>query len=167
MSRILSGTRSVVLLGVIASLLLATALFIGALVKAVMLVLTLFTHLTDTLAVREFAIGGLELADVCLIATAFYIVGIGLYELFIGDVQLPQWLVVSSLDDLKRTLINLVIVVLGVSFVTEAAIWDGKTNLLPFGLAVALVIAALSFFGTFRLSRHLSSGARDNDAPMD
>lgn len=162
MNRILSRTRYVVLLGVVANLVVAVMLFVAIVVRAALLIFDLVLHVGDAKAVKAFSIGGIELADLCLIATAFYIVGIGLYELFIGDVNLPDWLVISSLDDLKSKLISLIVVVLGVSFLAQVATWDGKTNLLPFGLALALMILALSVFGALRLGKH--SGAANHDA---
>lgn len=154
MDRLLGPTRYVVLLGVIASLLIAVALFLAIVVRAALLVGNVMAHIGDEKAVKAFAIGGIELADLCLIATAFYIIGVGLYELFIGEVRLPDWLVISSLDDLKSKLISLIVVVLGVSFLAQAATWDGTTNLLPFGLALAVVMVALSVFGVLRLGGH-------------
>lgn len=162
MNQILSQTRYVVLLGVIASLVIAVLLFIAIVVRAALLVFDVVLHVGDAKAVKAFAISGIELADLCLIATAFYIIGIGLYELFIGEVQLPDWLVIASLDDLKSKLTSLIVVVLGVTFLAQAATWDGKTDLLPFGLALALVILALSVFGALRLGKHTSPTARGN-----
>jgi len=71
---------------------------------------------------------------------------VGLYELFIGKLRLPAWLIVTSLDDLKAKLISVVVVVLGVTFLGQVADWDGKTNLLPFGVAIGAVILALTAF---------------------
>ena len=40
----------------------------------------------------------------------------------------------------------MVIVVLGVFFLGQSLSWDGTRDLLPLGAAIALVIAALTFF---------------------
>ena len=56
---------------------------------------------------------------------------------------LPAWLEIHTLDDLKSQLVSVVIAVL---FLAEAVRWDGRTELLGFGGAIALVVAALTFF---------------------
>jgi transketolase N-terminal domain/subunit len=55
-----------------------------------------------------------------------------------------------SLDDLKDKLVGVIVVALAVSFLAQIAIWDGKTNLLSYGLSIALVILALGAFSFFR-----------------
>jgi uncharacterized membrane protein YqhA len=157
MSRILSLTRYFVLLGVIASLAISVALFISLLAHAGILILEVARTLGDFHALKGLAIDSIELVDFCLLATALYIVGIGLYELFIGHARLPTWLRIVSLDDLKDRLINVVVVILAVSFLSQVATWDGVTNLLPFGASIGAVIFALTAFGLLRL------GQRDKD----
>jgi uncharacterized membrane protein YqhA len=61
-------------------------------------------------------------------------------------VQLPAWLTIRDLDDLKDKLTGVVILVMGVLFLGQAVTWDGERDLLPYGAAIALVIAALTFF---------------------
>jgi uncharacterized membrane protein YqhA len=73
-------------------------------------------------------------------------VALGLYQLFIDQsLVLPRWLKVNDLSDLKRDLIGVVVVLLGVSFLGEVVNWEGESTVLPLGAAVALVIAALGF----------------------
>ncbi|TDY48177.1 uncharacterized protein UPF0114 [Paraburkholderia rhizosphaerae] len=82
-----------------------------------------------------------------LIAIAVYIISIGLYTLFVDDkFALPNWLEINDLDDLKGHLVSVVIAVLAVLFLREAVAWDGTRDLAAFGGALALVIAALTFF---------------------
>lgn len=88
-----------------------------------------------------------EGVDLFLLGTAFYLISVGLYELFIDDnAGVPDWLVIHDLDDLKSKLLGVVVVVLGVQFLAQVLSWDGKTDLLSFGAAVAVVILALAFF---------------------
>ncbi|CAB3787574.1 YqhA family protein [Paraburkholderia fynbosensis] len=98
-------------------------------------------------SVKIFAVGIVEAVDVFLIAIAVYIISIGLYSLFIDDkLPLPKWLEVSNLEDLKGNLVSVVIAVLAVLFLREAVAWDGTHDIAAFGVALALVIAALTFF---------------------
>ncbi|RKT13883.1 putative membrane protein YqhA [Paraburkholderia sp. RAU2J] len=98
-------------------------------------------------SVKIFAVGIVEAVDVFLIAIAVYIISIGLYSLFIDDkLPLPKWLEVSNLEDLKGNLVSVVIAVLAVLFLREAVAWDGTHDIAAFGVALALVVAALTFF---------------------
>jgi uncharacterized membrane protein YqhA len=88
----------------------------------------------------------IEIIDVILLGTVLYIVALGLYQLFIDrHLPLPHWLKVGDLTDLKRDLIGVVVVLLGVSFLGEVVNWEGDANVLPLGAGVAFVIAALGF----------------------
>lgn len=151
LDRIMSSTRFVVLLGVIASVVLSAALFIVATIRTFMMVADALMKASYDKTAKSLAIAAIEQADVFLIATAILIVGIGLHELFIGEVSLPKWLLIKSIDDLKDKLINVVVVVLAVNFLADVAEWDGKTDLLNVGLGIGVVILSLTAFGALRL----------------
>src|SRR5215204_1178613 len=88
----------------------------------------------------------IEIIDVILLGTVLYIVALGLYHLLTDhQLALPPRLKVNDLTDLKRDLIGVVVVLLGVSFLGEVVNWEGESDVLPLGAAVALVIAALGF----------------------
>ena len=79
--------------------------------------------------------------------TVVLIIALGLYELFIDpELKLPEWLEIRHLDDLKSKLTKVVVVVLAVLFLGQTASWDGERDLLRYGAAIALVIAALTWF---------------------
>ena len=88
----------------------------------------------------------IEITDIILLGTVLYIVALGLYQLFIDrNLPLPHWLKVGDLTDLKRDLIGVVVVLLGVSFLGEVVNWEGEASVLPLGAAIAFVITALGF----------------------
>jgi uncharacterized membrane protein YqhA len=96
--------------------------------------------------IDSLAVELIEITDIILLGTVLYIVALGLYQLFIDrNLPLPDWLKVNDLTDLKRDLIGVVVVLLGVSFLGEVVNWEGESDVLPLGAAVALVIAALGF----------------------
>ena len=95
------------------------------------------------------AIKLVELMDVFLIATALLIFAIGLYELFVEDVDMPTWLVIHSLHDLKAKLGSVIVLVMAVNFLPHLAEWRDARETLEFGLAVAVVAAALIAFAHF------------------
>jgi uncharacterized membrane protein YqhA len=87
----------------------------------------------------------IQITDIILLGTVLFIVSLGLYQLFIDhEVQLPRWLIVDDLNDLKRLLIGVTVVLLGVTFLGDVVEWDGESDILHLGGAVALVIAALA-----------------------
>ncbi len=75
------------------------------------------------------------------------LMGQGLYKLFVDpELELPAWLHMRDLDDLKRHLNTSIIAVLSVLSMREAQAWDDQRNLLhPCG-AIAIMIAALTFY---------------------
>ena len=157
MNRLLTSTRYVMYLGVATLLLLSLSLFALGAIRGAMLAVEHIAQLNEAKTAKAFAIASIDLADLFLIATALYIVGIGLYELFIGGPVLPGWLKIASLDDLKDKLISVSIVVIAIAFVSQIANWDGQSNLLPYGAAIALVILALTGFSLVRRGKKADS----------
>ena len=156
MGRIISQTRYMVVIAVAASLALAAMVFVLGTLHAAHVVADGVAAVGDAKKTKAFAIASVEIADFFLLGTALYIVGVGLYELFIDDLDLPPWLVITSLEDLKQRLISVIVVALAVAFLAQVANWDGKADLLSFGLAIAAVVIAL---GAFTFLKHAKGGS--------
>lgn len=150
MRNIVSSTRYIVLLGVIASLLLSAGVFLLGMIQTILMIKDAVFILGEEEVAKEFAIAAITMADFFLIAVGLYIVAIGLYELFIGRLDLPKWLLTKSIEDLKEKLINVIVVVLAVTFLSEVTNWDGTSNLLPYGASISLLILALTAFTFFK-----------------
>jgi uncharacterized membrane protein YqhA len=89
----------------------------------------------------------IELFDLFLLGTVMLIMTLSLYQLFIdADLQLPARLQIHTFEDLKASLVIVIIAVMAVTFHGQVMSWDGKTDLLGLGVAVALVIAALNVY---------------------
>ncbi|MEM8577046.1 MAG: YqhA family protein [Pseudomonadota bacterium] len=146
--RILGASRYLILLAVLGALLSGTTLLVYGLLEAGLLVQATWEAGEVTRkGAKGLALEFIEIVDLFLLGTVFYIIALGLYELFIStNVPLPDWLTIRTLDDLKNKLIAVVVVVLGVLFLGQAVSWDGQTDLLGYGAATALVIAALTWF---------------------
>lgn len=94
----------------------------------------------------------IEVLDGFLLSTILYIFSVGMYELFIGKLNLPRWLITRSLNDLKEKLVSVIVIVMGVNFLEHLVHWEHAQDMLMFGGAIALVsIALLSF--TFLAAR--------------
>jgi uncharacterized membrane protein YqhA len=100
----------------------------------------------DLRSLKEVLATFIEIIDVFLVATVFYIIALGFYELFIAKAPLPGWLKICSLDDLKGKLLGLVIIALAVLVLGEGLTWNGSDSILGFGLAISSGIAAISLY---------------------
>jgi uncharacterized membrane protein YqhA len=97
--------------------------------------------------VKEFLVVSIEIIDIFLVATVFYLISLGLYELFIAKAPLPGWVEIRNLDDLKTKLLGLAVIALVVIFLGAALTMSLSTvNVLEFGIAIALMIAAVSAY---------------------
>lgn len=157
--RLLASTRYVILIAVLGTFLSSTVMLVFSVLSVIdiavdaIMVFDLSSH-----GVEELAVEFIKLTDVFLLGTVLYIVALGLYELFIDpSLPLPAWLIIKDLEHLKEKLLGVIIVLLGVTFLGEVVSWNGQTDILRLGVAIALVIAALSFVLT-ALSRHHERG---------
>ena len=101
----------------------------------------------DMAIVREYLAQSVEIIDIFLIATVFYLISMGLFELFIAKAPLPGWVEIRNLDDLKTKLLALAVIALTVIFLGTALTLKAATsNILDFGLAIAAMIAAISLY---------------------
>ena len=146
--RILTGSRYLILIAVIGSLVASLVLLAYGGLEVIFILARAFSEITiDAKVDKGLILTFIEVVDLFLLGTAFYIIALGLYELFINDrINLPAWLEIHDFDDLKGKLISVLVVVLGVLFLGQAANSKGDANLLAYGVAIALVIAALSYF---------------------
>jgi uncharacterized membrane protein YqhA len=146
-SKLLSKSRYLVGLAVLGAFAgMVTLLFqgIGEVYHLVLLVL----GVQETADVGEkLTFSFIEVLDTFLLATVCYIMALGLYELFVDDrLELPSWLTIRNLDDLKNKLTSVIIVLMSVIFLGHVVSWDGERDLLRIGAPIALVIAALTWF---------------------
>ncbi len=96
---------------------------------------------------KQLILSFIEVVDLFLLATVFYITTLALYELFIDErIKVCDWLEIHSIDYLKTKLTSAIVVVLSVLFLAEVVRWKGYPNILPLGGSIGLVIAALTYF---------------------
>lgn len=85
----------------------------------------------------------LEVIDTYLLGTVALILGVGIVELFITPLRLPEWLIIEDLGDLKGKVIDGVILVAAVKFLERLVLSKDALDVLYYGLAVAVVSAVL------------------------
>ena len=152
MSRILSGTRYLIVIPVLGLAVAASVFFIfggigliGLLIKIVQAVITStgFAAVETGRGLVIFEV--VEYVHLFLVGTVLYITAIGLYQLFVQEIKLPNWLKIDSTEELETNLIGVTVVVLAVNFM-GAVFVGNKETLLEFGGGIALPIAALGLF---------------------
>lgn len=152
-SRAIGRTRFVVLLAIIAVMLVAVSLFLLGTIQAVLGIWHAWSSVLQGALTEESQAGTtqltvefLELVSVMLKAVVFYIIGVGLYSLFIAPLNLTVSLGVETLVDLESKVVSVVVVILGVTFLEHFIRWEKPTETLQFGAALALVVVALVLF---------------------
>ena len=145
--RILAKSRYLMLIAVFGSFAASVTLLIyGALETLITIGHTVKGPVSSANS-KQLILSCIEVVDLFLLATVFYITALGLYELFIDErIKVPDWLEIHTIDDLKTKLTSVIVVVLSVLFLSEVVRWNGGTNILPLGAGIALVIAALTYF---------------------
>lgn len=144
MPRFLSSSRYFILIAVLGSFGCACVLLGYGAVE----VFAIVSHtLSGELKSKALLLASIEAIDTFLLATLCYVVSLGLYELFIdSSIPVPEWLQITSLDDLKSKLLGVVVTLLGVLFLGQIVTWDGTRDLGSYGFSIAVVIAAITFY---------------------
>jgi len=159
MERLLWNSRLIVLVGVVASLLIAlAALYIGV-VDTVLLFSVVASYGSPNTAsldradIRSQTVTYMVKAiDAYLIAAILVIFSVGLYELFVSRIDVPEdaefvprELQVKSLDELKNRILRLILVVLIIEFFQHAlqTNYSSALDLLYLALAILMIGGAL------------------------
>jgi uncharacterized membrane protein YqhA len=156
MTRFLLRTRYLILVPILGLALAATFFFIfggvgliGLLVDLLFGALGLAQEATEQPEQGVIIFEVVEHVHIFLIGTVLYITAVGFYQLFIHEIDFPNWLKIDNTDELETNLIGVTVVVLAVNFM--GAIFVGGTdNLLQYGAGIALPIAALGVFVALR-----------------
>ncbi len=146
MKPILEKSRYLALIGIIPMLVASVAAFLWGLVQTVQVIVLGITSLgTD----KALILGFLLIVDIFLVATTLLILTISLYELFIEDINLPDWMTAHSLNDLKIKLSSMMVLVMAIKFLEVFMKGGNAQDLFWMGLAVAVVSSVLIAFGYF------------------
>ncbi len=175
------NSRFVILTAVVGSLLAGFAIFYMATVDVVYL----FQHalhyadasMTDEArkALHDSTVSHIvEVVDGYLLATVMLIFSLGLYELFISDIDQAHGskasskiLVISNLDDLKSRLAKVILMIMIVTLFEEALNIHiaQPIDLVYFGAAIALI--ALALYWTHAADGHGNGKSEQADSVQD
>lgn len=147
MNRILESSKYLVLMGVIGLLVASAATFVWGAFRT-------FNFITVLVATRggdSGVVGSLiEVVDIFLVGTVLLITSLGLYELFISKLDLPDWLVIDDLTKLKTKLTDVIVLILAINFLKFFLKATNMVDLLLQAVAVAVVMGVLVAFGNLR-----------------
>jgi uncharacterized membrane protein YqhA len=134
-------------LAVIGTGIISAMLFIYGFLLSVTGAIQMITGFSlDIHVIKEYLGTSIQIIDLFLVATVFYLISMGLYELFIAKAPLPGWVEIRNLDDLKTKLLGLTVIALAVVFLGYALTVSAETGILELGAAVGIMIAAISAY---------------------
>lgn len=144
MRRVLGATRYAVIVPALAAILGALLLMAQgsiAMVTAIIGSVTGRTYLKDTI------VEVLTAVDAILLGTVLLVIGYGLYELFVdNNIQVPEWLQVRDLDDLKSKLIGVVVAIIAVIFVGVFVDSNRAADIVSYGVGAGALVTGLAIF---------------------
>lgn len=85
-----------------------------------------------------------ESLDSFLVALALIVISVSLYELFVDDLSVPDWMTVKNLSELKAKFGVVLIPIMAVKFLQKLLQSDSALETMYYGIAVALVSTALT-----------------------
>jgi uncharacterized membrane protein YqhA len=144
MKKILGMTRYAVVVPAIASIIGALLLMGQGSVERIKVVID---ALTDGASLKETIVDVLTAVDAILLGTVLLVIGYGLYELFIdADIEVPLWLRVRDLDDLKSKLIGVVVAIVAVVFVGVFVDSNRADEVISYGVGAGALVVGLAIF---------------------
>ena len=145
-TRILAKSHYLILLPVLGALIGAVVIFAYDIITTFVLAYRVFTlGAYNEEGLKDVAVAFIKLLDLFLLGTVLYIVGLGLYELFVDpNIPMPAWLHIDSINTLKEKLLNVVAVLLVVSFLGVATEWKGGDDILFYGAGIGIVVIAVA-----------------------
>jgi uncharacterized membrane protein YqhA len=96
---------------------------------------------------KDTIVDVLTAVDAILLGTVLLVIGYGLYELFVDTrLEVPTWLQVRDLDDLKSKLIGVVVAIIAVVFVGVFVDTNRAADVVSYGLGAGALVAGLALF---------------------
>ena len=144
MRKILGLTRYAVFVPAVASIIGALLLMAQGSISILMIVWD--ADLNDAY-LKETIVEVLTAVDAILLGTVLLVIGYGLYELFVDTrLEVPEWLEVRDLDDLKSKLIGVVVAIIAVVFVGVFVDVNRAADVVAYGVGAGALVAGLALF---------------------
>jgi uncharacterized membrane protein YqhA len=144
MKKILGLTRYAVFVPAIASIVGALLLMVQGSIEIVQVAIK---AVTDPTNLKLTIVEVLTAVDAILLGTVLLVIGYGLYELFIdSEIEVPLWLRVEDLDDLKSKLIGVVVAIVAVVFVGVFVDSNRAGDVISYGVGAGALVLGLAVF---------------------
>jgi uncharacterized membrane protein YqhA len=98
-------------------------------------------------------VGALKMIDTFLLATVMMVFGVGLWELFVGDLDLPEWLEIHSLDDLKSKLADVIVLVVAIKALEKLTTAKTPLDALYYSAAAGLIVLGLTLSSLVKITK--------------
>lgn len=144
MNRIIAFTRFAVFIPAMASILGALLLMVQGSIE---MIRTIVNAAINGTKLKLTIVEVLTAIDAILLGTVLLVIGYGLYELFIDEnLEVPVWLQVHDLDDLKSKLIGVVVALIAVIFVGVFVDTNRAEDVISFGVGAGALVTGLALF---------------------
>lgn len=144
MRKLLGLTRYAVFVPAIASIIGALLLMAQGSISILMIV---WDAVLNDAYLKETIVEVLTAVDAILLGTVLLVIGYGLYELFVDTkLEVPEWLEVRDLDDLKSKLIGVVVAIISVVFVGVFVDTNRAADVVAYGAGAGALVAGLAVF---------------------
>jgi len=147
LERIIERSRYLSVIAIVLVLLAAVALYLAA-------AMSFFTVVLDAIGegpwlpkvAKSAAIGFLNIIDLLIISIGLQTIAIGVYRIFLNpDTSVAPGLQVSTVGELKTSVIKMVGIILAILFLESAFELGPGEPIMYFGIAIAVVIAAFAW----------------------
>jgi uncharacterized membrane protein YqhA len=144
MRKILGLTRYLVVVPALAAIVGAILLMAQGSIAMLQVVIQAVAEGTS---IKDSIVEVLTAIDAILLGTVLLVIGYGLYELFVDtELQVPAWLQINDLDDLKSKLIGVVVAIIAVVFVGVFVDSKRAGDVVSYGLGAGALVIALAVF---------------------
>lgn len=144
MRKILGLTRYAVFVPALASMIGALLLMAQG---SIAMIVVVFDSLVSQMPLKDSIVEVLTAIDAILLGTVLLVIGYGLYELFVDtNIEVPSWLQINDLDDLKSKLIGVVAAIIAVVFVGVFVDSNRAEDVVAYGVGAGALLAGLALF---------------------
>ena len=95
----------------------------------------------------------LSMLDTFLLATVILVFALGLWELFVGDLDLPEWLEIHTLDDLKSKLADVIVLVVAIKALEKLTTAKKPIDALLYAAASGLIVLGLTLSSVVKYTK--------------
>ena len=114
---------------------------------SIAMIVVVIDSIVSQIPLKDSIVEVLTAIDAILLGTVLLVIGYGLYELFVDtNIEVPSWLQINDLDDLKSKLIGVVAAIIAVVFVGVFVDSKRAEDIVSYGVGAGALLAGLALF---------------------